>query len=448
MAENKRKRPEFTEDERKRIISDLLERGSQENGEFRLARGALQAVAKKFDCSHTTIGRIWKRAQQSREDPNIQAYRATPQKKGRCGPQPLYDREEVAEAIAALPIRKRRTIRSIAAALGISKSTIHRIKEEDNDFIMPHSNAIKPYLTEENKVTRLSYAALEVEHLPSGRYVFHDGNNVVHIDEKWFWLTQKNYKYYITTGEIPRHRTAKHKNWVVKVMFLAATARPRYDGQGNCTFDGKIGIWPFIKKVRAKRRSRNRAAGTVETKCISVDKPTYKRFVLEKVIPAIKAKWPRDNNINRVTVRLQHDNATSHFGEDDEDWVDCCFENRHLWRFELKEQPANSPDTNILDLSFFRALQSLQFLIGDAHTIDELIANVKEAWRQYEARKIYYVFLTHQTCMAEIIRCNGGIDYKIPHMGKERLDRHGALPHRVDVPADVVDRLSDLDLLP
>jgi len=62
-------------------------------------------------------------------------------------------------------------------------------------------------------------------------------------------------------------------------------------------------------------------------KCISVDKPTYKRYVLEKVIPAIKAKWPQDNNINRVTVQLQHDNVTSHFREDDEDWVDCCFEN-------------------------------------------------------------------------------------------------------------------------
>jgi len=60
MEENKCKHPDFTEDERKSIISYLLERGSMENGEFRLARGALLAVAKKFNCYHGTIGRIWK----------------------------------------------------------------------------------------------------------------------------------------------------------------------------------------------------------------------------------------------------------------------------------------------------------------------------------------------------------------------------------------------------
>jgi hypothetical protein len=33
------------------------------------------------------------------------------------------------------------------------------------------------------------------------------------------------------------------------VMFLTAVAKPRYDDEGNCTFDGKIGIWPFVRKV-------------------------------------------------------------------------------------------------------------------------------------------------------------------------------------------------------
>jgi len=231
-------------------------------------------------------------------------------------------------------------------------------------------------------------------------------------------------------------------------MFLAATARPRYDDQGNCTFDGKIGIWPFVERKQAQRTSHRRVAGTWETKPVSVDKKIYTKFVLEKVIPAIKEKWPRSNGFRRETVRLQHDNATSHFCNDNEDWVDCCFQNRHMWCFELKEQPANSPDTNILDLGFFRALQSLYFQMGDAATADELIANVLSAWNQYDPRKIYYVFLTHQTCMAEIIKRNGGNDYSIPHMGKERLDRHGALPHRVAVDAAVIEQLSEMNLLP
>jgi len=52
-----------------------------------------------------------------------------------------------------------------------------------------------------------------------------------------------------------------------------------------------------------QRTSVNHVAGTWETKPISVDKDTYKKFVMEKVIPAIKAKWPRGNtNTRRVTV--------------------------------------------------------------------------------------------------------------------------------------------------
>jgi len=157
MAEYKRKWPEFTEDEQKSIILALLERGSMENGKFRLARGTLFAVAKKFACYHGTISCIWKRAQASREDPNIQAYQATPQKKGRYGRRQIYDREEMAEALKALSIWKRHTLRSIAKQLGISKTTLLHMKNESEKYILPHSNKVKPYLTEENKVTCLAW---------------------------------------------------------------------------------------------------------------------------------------------------------------------------------------------------------------------------------------------------------------------------------------------------
>jgi hypothetical protein len=60
-------------------------------------------------------------------------------------------------------------------------------------------------------------------------------------------------------------------------MFLAAVARLRFDDQGNCTFDGKLGIWPFVEKVRAKRASANWPAGMIETKPIKVDKNGTKR---------------------------------------------------------------------------------------------------------------------------------------------------------------------------
>ena len=96
-----------------------------------------------------------------------------------------------------------------------------------------------------------------------------------------------------------------------------------------------------------------------------------------------------------------------------------------LWQFKLKDQPANSPDCNILDLGFFRALQSLQFQREPATTIDGLIANVEAAWEDYDPVSINSVFLTHQSCMNKIIETMGGNGYKIPHIGKKAPNNAG-----------------------
>lgn len=56
---------------------------------------------------------------------------------------------------------------------------------------------------------------------------------------------------------------------MIKIMFLCAIAPPRFDPvTGECIFDGKIGIWPFVEKEIAQRDSVNRPAGTNETKTI------------------------------------------------------------------------------------------------------------------------------------------------------------------------------------
>jgi len=80
--------------------------------------------------------------------------------------------------------------------------------------------------------------------------------------------------------------------------------------------------------------------------------------------------------------------------------------------------------------------------------IDELIANVRAAWAEYEARKINHVFLTHQSCLEEIILSKGDNDYSIPHMGKERLERHGALPRQITLSDAATAVLHHVGLLP
>ncbi|KAL4167469.1 hypothetical protein KRP22_012953 [Phytophthora ramorum] len=74
-------------------------------------------------------------------------------------------------------------------------------------------------------------------------------------------------------------------------------------------FDGKIGIWPFTVDSVAQRSSVNRLKGDPITKNIeSIDRNVYKDYLIGKVIPAIKAKWPRGKYIlsrNQTGIKIK-----------------------------------------------------------------------------------------------------------------------------------------------
>lgn len=180
--------------------------------------------------------------------------------------------------------------------------------------------------------------------------------NVVHIDEKWFLVTQECTNFYLHKNEDQPHRTCKNKNYIEKVMFLAAVARPRFDEVGNQIFSRKIGVFPLVTKVPARRTSVNRVAGTLETKPItSVTKEVSRRFLINEVLPAIKEKWPREDAGR--TIFIQQDNAPCHVAVDDEEFCRAALEGG--FDIRLTCQPPNSPDLNVLDLGYFRAIQSL-----------------------------------------------------------------------------------------
>ena len=109
------------------------------------------------------------------------------------------------------------------------------------------------------------------------------------MDEKWFYITKDKNTYYLLPNEEPPERSAKSKRFITKVMFLAAVAQPCFNDAGDCVFNGRIGIRPFVEE--AKRNSKNRPKGTLETKCVEVTKIKYYKMLEEKLIPAIREKW-------------------------------------------------------------------------------------------------------------------------------------------------------------
>lgn len=103
----------------------------------------------------------------------------------------------------------------------------------------------------------------------------------------------------------------------------------------------------------------------------------------------------------------------------------------------LVSQPPNNLDTNVLGLGFFRAIQFIQHE-QSPRTVDELIDAVKYAFEVFEPRLLNHVFLSLQYMMIEIMKNGGDNNFKLPHVGKERMERHGLLLHSVEIPKEVL----------
>lgn len=280
---------------------------------------------------------------------------------------------------------------------------------------------------------------LEQQSLPHAPK-FIDMQNIVHIDEKWFYMTKKSETYYLHPDEADPSRTCQNKNYIGKVMFLVAMARPRFDDEGNELFDGKIGVFPLVFKQPAQRRSKNREAGTLETKpIISVTRDVLRACLIEQVIPTIKAKWPQEDSRN--TIYIQQDNARTHVDPNDEEFQRVASEDG--FHIQIMCQPPNSPDLNVLDLGFFSAIQSLQHK-KCPKTIDELIQAVQNAFDEYPATKINCIFLTLQSCMVEITKAEGSNRYRIQHMNKGALEREGCLPLQITCEASLVEHIMNI----
>ena len=211
-------------------------------------------------------------------------------------------------------------------------------------------------------------------------------------------------------------------------MFLCAVARPRFNTSLTAWWDRKLGIWPIGDWEPVQRKLKNRPKETLVWKNKIVTKEVYRDLLIMKLIPAIMEKWPiSDRNMRKIFI--QQDGVKNHIHEDDKLFNDALEENGV--NAELYTQSANSPDVNLLDLGFFRAIQS--FNDAAPRNEEELIKAVSEAYNNYPKEKINRTWLTLQCCFNQIITHHGDNDYNIDHIPKEKLERNGNLPDVMDV---------------
>ena len=75
--------------------------------------------------------------------------------------------------------------------------------------------------------------------------------------------------------------------------------------------------------------------------------------MIEKLLPAIELKWPL---LNTSAIHIQQDGAKSHIWPRDAAF--CMAVKEKGFNVELYTQAASSPDLKLMDLRFFRAIQS------------------------------------------------------------------------------------------
>ncbi|KAH0710800.1 hypothetical protein KY284_012227 [Solanum tuberosum] len=142
--------------------------------------------------------------------------------------------------------------------------------------------------------------------------------------------------------------------------------------------------------------------------------------------------------MSSAPILIQQDNARPHIGVNDLEFMKTA--QRDGFDIKLWFQSPNSPDLNVLDVGFFRAIQSLQYQNVPSN-IDELVEVVEKFFNEMKAERLNHAFLTLQCCMNEVKKHRGDNNHKVPHMNKERLEREGDLSLQVSCDADIVNQV-------
>ena len=224
------KRTNLTVEDRQFLKDFLLER--VEGGQLR--RNSIRDGAVLVSVSMSTVSRLWQRMKDTHAIALNGQWDVTSGKTNNGRPV-KYPRDEFVRAVRDVPLRNRSTVRLLQGAVGVSKTTIHRMILKEK-ILRPHTNSLKPMLTDVNKMARLEYCLNE----RGANGLYNSMFDRVHVDEKWFFLTRVTERYYLAQDEEQPHRVIGHKSHIPKCMHLAANGRPRWDAARNRWFSGKL----------------------------------------------------------------------------------------------------------------------------------------------------------------------------------------------------------------
>ena len=213
----------------------------------------------------------------------------------------------------------------------------------------------------------------------------------------------------------------KHKGYIPKIMVLSALACP----MPAFNLSGKIGNWRFTEQVVAKRDSKNRSRGTIYEKDVNITSKRFLEKILGEVFPTIRRKM---HFCTKVVV--QFDNASSH-GTANADVLKRLKEDgaRKLVNkvtgegyypiIVVKPQPAQSPETNVLDCGVFYSLANRMSKVEreafGAEDLNGLWQTLQVKYNEYTPDEIARFWRTKTAMVRQIFLFEGRNGFPVPH---------------------------------
>jgi hypothetical protein len=282
--------------------------------------GSFKAVAQDFDIDAKTVAKLWSMTtnQVNGYQPNTPIdppfiisnlpTTAFDTKFENAGRKPKLDMDTVFQQIENVDKESRKSLNFFAGAIGVSKTSIIRMKKAKQ--IKAYTMSLKPKWNDDHRSKRFYHCLSKIDRntlTGANGLKYKTFYNEVHVNEKWFYyLVQDHGRYYLTTNEAPPPtKTVQHKSHITKVMFFCALARPRYNNNTRQWFDGLIAIYPVGEFDIYQHSSANHERGDLKWTNISLDREEYQEMMIKLVLPDIKRKMPINNNII-----VQHDGAT------------------------------------------------------------------------------------------------------------------------------------------
>jgi len=224
----------------------------------------------------------------------------------------------------------------------------------NGEFKLRHYR-LKPRLTVDHMRRRLEFA-LQYQGIDVTSPI------LIHVDEKW-WLAAEKVSLILLKDDDTPVKPVQSKRYVKKLMALVAVGPPIYGSNGEELASGKVAFVPCSKATTAKRTTKNHKRGDIVYEAVNVDAETYVNMMVDDVFPAARKMYP-----NAPEIIIQQDNAPGHAAAGVVERLEAAAASAadvaeaetgiRPPPIKIRNQPAQSPDMNVLDLCVFTIINN------------------------------------------------------------------------------------------